>query len=43
VRVEVGWQEWQHERDAHLNRIADALEEHLDMVTIQALAGVTSP
>ncbi len=42
VRVEVGWQEWQQERDAHLNRIADALEEHLDMVTIRAVAGVTS-
>ncbi len=42
VQVQVGWQEWPQERDAHLNRIADALEEHLDMVTIQALAGVTS-
>jgi len=41
VRVHVGWQEWQQERNAHLNRIANTLEEHLDMVTTRALAGVT--
>jgi adenosylcobyric acid synthase len=40
VRVQVGWQEWQRERNSRLDRLADALEEPLDMAAIRTLAGV---
>ncbi len=40
VHIQVGWQEWQDEQDFQLDRLANALEEHLDMITIRTLAGV---
>jgi len=40
VHIQVGWQEWQDEQDFQLDRLANALEEHLHMVTIRALGGI---
>jgi adenosylcobyric acid synthase len=42
IFVQVGWEDWRQERDSHLDRLAKAMEEHLDMVTLRALDGILS-
>jgi adenosylcobyric acid synthase len=36
VAVRIEWQRWQSVRDSRLDRLADALEAHVDMTTIRA-------
>ncbi len=40
IRVQVDWQDWQEQRNANLDRLADMLDAHLDMPAIWATAGM---
>jgi adenosylcobyric acid synthase len=41
IRVRVGWQEWERERNLHLDYLANALQTHLDLTAIRGLARVS--